>query len=183
MSITISIIVILGLIGIFIAVFLLVSKSKVQGKTLITIINKDKSINEYLVKLRHNRVKIGCKDGEDETYIIDTSRVMGRLYPSFGPRILRNTIPWLVYSRNNPDPLDPSNVTITPKGNTAKEITCMTNESVIEGLTMAARSETKKKDKIMLIAIGVIGIITIAVGIMVFLLMRDVNSLKVIIGG
>jgi len=143
--------VVLFVIAILFVIFIAI-KFKTKGKILIFFIERDKTMSFRLFKPRHQSfmyTKGGLfnKHKEKELYVIDTKRILLVSYPFGGPGFLKQTVPALVYTRNNPDPLDPADINLPArKGDkTSKELSTMFNEKVVDEIARAQAAEGRKE--------------------------------------
>ena len=183
MSLVISVIVVLGMLAIACFVFFFVNRRKVQGKLVVFFVEKDKTMTYKMFLPTGKYFSLGKRNNKTETYMIDTSKVVLIKFPFVGPSFMKQTVPCLIYARDNPSPLDPTNIMELPRSKTAKEIASVVNEHVIEDIVRATK-DASKKDKIPAWIIAGIGVILcLVILVMIFIMRGDINNLKAMIGG
>lgn len=136
----ITVIIYAGLFGVAIFALFFLIRGRIQGKLLAFFVEKDKTLKHFLFAPKGRFFKFAK---EDEMYIIDPDCVLLVRYPFGMPKIVQQTIPCLVYARNNPKPLSPEEVSVVPKGLTAKQISSSVNENIIKGIVKGVEEETK----------------------------------------
>lgn len=143
----------------------LMTKMKLAGKMMVLTIEKDRSLNLNMVKIKDNLLSVKNKEGT-EIYHIDSSKVITSEYPMTGLKIMRHKVPCLVFARDNPEPLDPKTVSLSPKSITAKEIGTAMDEHIIDEIVRATEERTGSKFSSMLIPLATLGGIAIVLGML-----------------
>lgn len=172
-----------GMFLTMVVVSFLIIRAKVQGKIIVFFIEKDKTISYKMFKPKFRLFTFSKRKEDSETYMIDTEKVMLVKFPFVGPGILKQIVPCLIYARNNPEPLDPSNVMVAPKGRTAKEISSVVNEHVIDDIVKATRAEGKKEKIPAWLVSAVCVLLVLIVLVMLFMQRADIAGLKSMISG
>jgi hypothetical protein len=175
--------VVLFIATIFLIIFVAI-KFKTKGKIVVFFIERDKTLSFKIFKPRHQSftfTKGGLfnKHKEKELYVIDTEKILLVSFPFGGPSFLKQTVPALIYTRNNPDPLDPADINIPlRKGQkTSKELSTMFNEKVVDEIARAQASDGKK-EKIPAWVVGcVCAILVLICIVLIFMLKQQVASL------
>jgi hypothetical protein len=167
------------LLIIFIAI-----KFKVKGKIVVLFIERDKTMSFKIFRPKHQSftyTKGGLfnKHKEKELYVIDTKRILLVNFPFGGPAFLKQTVPALIYTRNNPDPLDPSEINIPLKkgDKTSKELSSMFNEKVVDEITRAQGAEGHKEKVPAWIVSAVCVLLVLICIILIFMLRSQVAGL------
>ena len=127
---------------IFLVIIFFAIRKLVQGKILAFFVEKDKALKHRLFRPEGKFFKF---KKEDEMYVIDPDCVMLVKYP-FGmmiPDFIKQIVPCLIYAKGNPEPLSPANVSVVPKGMTAKQIASAVSEVVVKGIVQGVSEETK----------------------------------------
>jgi len=177
----IEIVIILGIFLCFIVVAFFIIRAKVQGKIIVFFIEKDKTISYKMFRPRFRLFTFSKRHEDSETYMIDTEKVMLVKFPFVGPGIIKQIVPCLIYARNNPEPLDPSAITVAPKGRTAKEISSVVNEHVIDDIVKATRAEGKKEKVPAWLVSAVCVILILVVMVMLFMQRSQISHLQSLI--
>ena len=142
-------IIILALISIGGFAFFFVNRAKAKGRFLAIVLDRGKKAkfvtfvpngNLFTFSKGHGRRKT-----DDETYIIDAGKVVLVRYPFSGPDFLKSDMPCSIYSKNNPEALDPADVTVLPKGRTAKDVASVLDETVLRNVVKAGAASGKKE--------------------------------------
>lgn len=143
---------------------------KIRNKVLMILVGRERKCKIVLAKPVRNILSISDED-ISEKYNLDTDRIVLVDYPFMLPSFLQTTIPCLVYSRNNPEPLDPKNVNILPKGMTAKQLASVMDERVVEEVVNA--TDESRKKRIAEWVLPVISIVMILIVFVVIYMMRQ----------
>jgi hypothetical protein len=167
------------ILGFFFVMFAVVQR-KYKGKLLVFFVEKDKTLSMKVFKPRSRTFKTA--DGKEE-YIIDTNRIMLVDFPFNMPTFLQRTLPCLLYPRGNPEPLDPTQVTILPSGLTAAEIANCTDEGIISGIVKATQeSELKSKIPLWLFS-AISAALALICLVLIWSLSAKVDHLAGLLGG
>jgi len=170
---------ILYLVLVFVAtiggIFIIV-KIRSQGKIIAFFVDKDKGLVYKMFKKRGNWFKF-AEAPDEEIYFIDTDSVMIVEYPFALPGFLRSPVKCLIYARNNPWPLTPSEVSILPKSLTAKEIASAMDEHVIDDIVRATEGKSGKRFPEWLLP-GITILILAVLAVMIFMNKMDIASVK-----
>lgn len=108
-------------------------RNRVIGKFLVFFINPDRTFKSYFLTPKGKYFQF---KQDNERYTIDPDKTMLVKYP-FGMdnlKFLQQVVPCALYAKGNPQPLDPKDVTVVPKGLTAKMVESTTNENIVAGI-------------------------------------------------
>lgn len=183
MSSVISVIVVLGMLAIACFVFFFVNRRRVQDKLVVFFVEKDKTMTYKMFKPTGKYFSLGKRNNKTETYMIDTAKVILIKFPFVGPSFMKQTVPCLLYARDNPSPLNPMNIMELPRSKTAKEIASVVNEHVIEDIVRATKDASKKDKVPAWIVAGIAVILCLVILVMIFIMRGDINNIKTMIGG
>lgn len=178
----------LALCIIFIFGRYLIVKAKLDGKMMILMIERNRTVILRLGKVKENLVEIQTKQGK-EIYHIDASKVISAEYPMTGLKVLRHRVPCLMYARDNPEPLDPMTVTILGKGITAKEMGSAMDEHIIDEIVRATEEERKTSIGSMVIPLATLAVIVVVLGLLwvtreqIILLVIQISELMALFRG
>jgi len=116
---------------------------RARNKILAVIVGRERKGQFRLVKPVGQILPVGR--GPEEIYNIDTERIIIVDYPFFLPAFLQVPIPCSVYAQNNPEPMDPDDVTILPKTSTSKQLASFMNEHVIDAIVQATDEGRRRR--------------------------------------
>lgn len=177
-SMVLELVIVLGLMVCFIVVAFFIIRAKVQGRIVVFFIESNKTMTYRMFKPKHRLFTFTKRKEDEEAYIIDTEKVVLIKFPFVGPGIIKQTVPCLIYARNNPEPLDPSEITLAPKGRTAKEIASIVNENIIDDIVRATKAEMKREKVPAWLISAVCVILVLVVLVMLFMMKSDIGNLK-----
>jgi len=163
---------VVGIFVCFVVLSFFIIRAKVQGRIVVFFIESDKTMTYRMFKPKHRLFTLTKRKEDEEAYIIDTEKVVLIKFPFVGPGILKQVVPCLIYARNNPEPLDPSDITLAPKGRTSKEIASIVNENIIDDIVRATRADMKR-EKIPSWLISIICCILVLISLLMLFMMKS----------
>ena len=155
-------------------------RAKVKNKMLVFVINHDKVIQSHLVRPEGRTVQIeNGRSGHRETYIVDTDRVCSSYYP-FMPilPLTQSLIPTMMFSENNPEPMDPTTVSIIPKKGmiTSRLLSSAVSDNIIEEITNATDDNYGKVSKVQKLALALTAGTAVLLILVTIILFREITK-------